>query len=177
MEKNRNTTVVTLVLASPSYFLAALFVALAAFCQYHDTTVLAVPSILLALLAGTQAQSLSVNTARKRYRLGSQILGFTSGPWQVLPPTQRVVIRYFSDIAVVSSDSGGGGTELAKDSRFIVLLSIPNSQQADVVMSTSNYTHALKAGYFLGTVLGVEVVSVNQYKQQEVLQEADPDND
>lgn len=174
---DKRKPIVTLTLASPSYFLAALFVALAAFCQYHNTAVLAVPSLLLGLLAGTQAQSLSVNTVRRRYRLGSRILGFTSGPWQVLPPTQRVVIRYFSDIAVVASDSGGGGTELAKDSRYIVLLSIPNSQQADVVMSTSNYTQALKAGYFLGMVLGVEVVSVNQYKQQEVLQEADPDNE
>ena len=176
MTTHTSNPIITLTLASPSYFLAALFLALAAFCQYHHTTVLAVPSLLLALLAGTQAQSLSVNTTRRRYRLGSRILGVTVGPWQVLPATQRVVIRYFSTIGVVSSDSGGGGTELTKDSRYIVLLSVPNSSQADVVLSTSSYTQALQAGCFLGLVLGVEVVSVNQYKQQEVVQEAELDN-
>lgn len=174
--RKRNHTI-TLTLASPNYFLVALFLALAAFCQYHHTTVLAVPSLLLALLAGTQAQRLSVNPMRRRYRLGSRILGVTVGLWQTLPVTQRVVIRYLFTIAPVPGDSGGGDTELTKDIRYIVLLSIPNSSQADVVLSTSSYTQALRVGCFLGLVLGVEVVSFNQYKQQEIVQEAEYANE
>ncbi|WP_426492528.1 hypothetical protein [Hymenobacter sp. 102] len=132
---------------------------------------LAVIGSMLAVVAGTGAKNLAVDMNRRRYQVGIRLLGFTSGPWQMLPPTQRVVVRYFSDFDVSTTD--GGGLEYDQASRYTILLSVPNSQQADIVTSTGSYSHAVQIGCFLGSMLGVEVVSFDRYKRQEVLQEAE----
>lgn len=169
---NRNQTINTLTITSPNYSLAALFALLTGFCIYQYMMMLAVIGFMLAVTAGTGAKTLSVDVSRRRYRVGSRLLGFNSGPWQALPPTQRVVVRYFSDLDVSVTD--GGGVEHNQASRYTILLSVPNSQQADIVTSSGSYSHAVQIGCFLGIALGVEVVSFSKYKQQEVLQEAEP---
>ncbi|RSK31688.1 hypothetical protein [Hymenobacter metallilatus] len=164
--------VVTLVLTSADYFSATLLLAVAALCQYYHVTVLAVLSGVLALMFGAHTHTLSVDTSRRRFRLGHRLLGFISGPWQQLPPVQRVVIKYFSFTSVSTGDAGG--PEYNMGNEYTILLSVPGSPQAVVVTSAHNYSRAVRIGCFLGLALGIEVVSFDQHKHQEVLQEAEP---
>jgi TctA family transporter len=163
--------VVTLALTPADYFSATLLLAVAALCQYYHVTILAVLSGVLAVIFGIHTHTLSVDTSYRRYRLGHRLLGFTSGPWQQLPPIQRVVIKYFSFMSVSTGDAGG--SEHNQGSEYTILLSVPGSPQAVVVISTHDYSKAVRIGCFLGLALGVEVVSFDQHKQQEVLQEAE----
>ncbi|QIX60349.1 hypothetical protein HER32_03765 [Hymenobacter sp. BT18] len=161
----------TFTLTSPNYFSMALFLGMGVFCFYHQLTPLAIGSVLLAVVAGTSAKTLTLDSHHRHYRVGSQLLGLNFGAWQVLPPTQRMVVRYFSDFIVSSGE--GGGLEYDQDSRYTILLSVPGSQQAAIVTSTRKYDHAVRIGCFLGRALGVEVVGFNQHKQQKVLLEAE----
>lgn len=167
-----NKPVVTLVITPASYFAAALLLAVAALCQYYHVTVLAVLSGVLAVIFGIHTRTLSVDTSHRRYRLVHRLLGFIFGPWQQLPPVQRVVIKYFSFTSVSTGDAGG--SEYNQGSEYTILLSVPGSPQAVVVMSAYSYAKEVRIGCFLGLALGIEVVSFDQHKQQNVLQEAEP---
>jgi hypothetical protein len=112
---------------------------------------------------------LELDVPGRQFRLGTHVFGLPFCRWQPLPAAQRVVIRYFSELTVDNED----GAE-QRNVKYIVLLSVPNSAQGVVLFRGASYKLALRIGLYVGHRLGLEVVRFDQYKQAEVVQEAEP---
>ncbi|MFD2785161.1 hypothetical protein [Hymenobacter rubripertinctus] len=159
------------VLQGPSLLMMAVFIGLAAWVGYYGEVVLLIPALLLALFYGTGKRTLEVDAGRRRYRLGIELAGFNPGRWHPLPAVQRVVLRYYSDLAVSSGD--GGGLEYNQDARYLVLLSVPGSPRAYRLFSTATYKLAFQVACYLGQALRAPVLGYDQLKQETVLQKAE----
>jgi|GEM_PF-6324856 len=134
---------------------------------YYMATLLLVFTLLLAV----SKTLLEVDTVRQRYRIGLHLLGLPLGGWHPLPPAHRVVVRFFSELAVSTTD--GGGTETQRQIKYLVLLSVPDSAEGVILWRCLAYKQALHVACFLGSVLQLEVVSFDQYKQSRIVQEVE----
>ena len=116
---------------------------------------------------------LEVNASTRSYRSGLQILGMHLSGWQLLPPrAERVVVRYFSAYSISGTD--GGGEEANRYEEYIVLLSLPSTAEGFIIYRDYDQQRAVDIAKQLGNAMHLDVVEVNRHKQQQVLQEAEP---
>ncbi|QJX45420.1 hypothetical protein HMJ29_00100 [Hymenobacter taeanensis] len=146
-------TSATLLLEGPSIIKAVILAVIGAYFIYAGLIYFGALSVGIAVIIFTRKEGIELALTTRQYRLFTTALGFRVGDWDIIPATQHITMKYFSDL-VTSGKPGRIRTD--RDKRYIVMFSVSNSSQGSMIYETEKYATALKLTRFLAEALNVD---------------------
>ncbi|QDA61375.1 hypothetical protein [Hymenobacter jejuensis] len=122
---------------------------------------LAIISLIVACVLGFSSTDFALDPSRRRYRYFATVLGMKVGTWQPLPPVNRVVVKFFSELPI----AGRRGWQVNNPVHYyIVMLSVGQSAKGIIVKKfhESEKPEALELADELAAYLDVEVALFEQ---------------